>query len=54
LADGRVEVVGRGTPAQLQAFEQDLKTGPSGANVETVEKSDVPHQAVPAKAFGIR
>jgi acylphosphatase len=54
LPDGRVEVVGRGTEAQLHALERALRAGPPGANVETVEKSDVPHQAVPVKTFGIR
>ena len=54
LPDGRVEVVGRGTGSQLQALEQELRKGPSGANVETVEKSDIPHQAVPPKTFGIK
>jgi acylphosphatase len=54
LPDGAVEVFGRGNPAALEALEQAIKAGPAGANVESVEKSDIPHQAIPDNAFEIR
>ena len=54
LPDGRVEVVARGSQDQLAALEGALRLGPGGANVESVEKSDIPHQTVPDKAFGVR
>ena len=54
LPDGAVEVLGKGNPAALEALEQAIKAGPAGANVESVEKSDIPHQTVPDKTFEIR
>jgi acylphosphatase len=54
LQDGRVEVVARGFPDQLAALEGALRLGPGGANVESVEKSDIPHHTVPDKAFSVR
>ena len=54
LPDGRVEVVARGPQGLLRALEESLSVGPAGANVESVEKSDIPHQEVVAKAFGIK
>jgi hypothetical protein len=49
-----VEVVGRGSPAALAALELAIHAGPAGGNVESVEKSNIPHQAVPDKTFEIR
>jgi acylphosphatase len=43
--DGSVEVVAEGDAKQLAAFEQFLKTGPSSARVETVEKDYKPATA---------
>ncbi|MBI4420541.1 MAG: acylphosphatase [Gemmatimonadetes bacterium] len=54
LPDGRVEVVARGSPSQLEAFEAALRQGPRAARVETVEKLNVPHQGVPRNSFGVR
>lgn len=54
LPDGRVEVVARGTPQQLEAIEGVIRQGPRAARVESVEKSNIPHQSVPANSFGVR
>jgi acylphosphatase len=54
LPDGRVEVVARGTREHVQALEEAISNGPAMANVETVEKSDIPHQAVRANVFEIK
>jgi acylphosphatase len=54
LPDGRVEVVARGTVEALSRVEEGLRTGPRGARVESVEKSDIPRDAVDAKSFGVR
>jgi acylphosphatase len=54
LADGRVEVVARGPADRLEMLEQALRRGPSGARVESVEKSDIPHHIVPGNAFGVK
>jgi len=53
LPDGRVEVVARGPEAQLDLLERAIRQGPAGANVETVDKSNIPHQTIPAKVFEI-
>ena len=54
LPDGRVEVVACGPTKHLRALEESISVGPLGANVESVEKSDIPHQAIVAKTFGIK
>ena len=54
LPDGRVEVVARGHPAPLGALEASISRGPVGANVESVEKSDVQHQVSFGKMFAIK
>lgn len=54
LPGGQVEVVARGTPAAVQAFEQQLWQGPSIADVTSVEKSHVPHDAADCKSFEMR
>jgi acylphosphatase len=54
LPDGTVEVVARGPREYLDALEATILTGPDGANVESVEKSDIPPHLVPRNDFGIR
>jgi acylphosphatase len=54
LPDGRVEVIARGPLDGLNTLETALKAGPMGANVENVEKSDIPHHVVVDKVFGVR
>jgi acylphosphatase len=54
LVDGRVEVVARGAADHLDSLERALRAGPAGANVETVEKSDIPPEMVSPKTFEIR
>ncbi len=54
LSDGRVEVVARGSPHQLQELEAALKGGSPIVGVENVEKSYVPHEDIEANTFYIR
>jgi acylphosphatase len=54
LPDGRVEVVARGSPETLVRLEEGLKSGPGTARVESVEKSDVPPDAIERKSFGVK
>jgi acylphosphatase len=54
LFDGRVEVLGAGTPAELEQLDRLLRTGPRFAYVENVEKSDCPHEVDSFKSFDIR
>ncbi len=53
LADGSVEVVAAGEKAQLQQLHERLAEGPRFAQVERVEKTDIPHESVDAKSFRI-
>jgi acylphosphatase len=56
LADGRVEVVARGTEAtRLDRLEGLLRTGPAGARVEQVERQELADESnVPSRSFDIR
>jgi acylphosphatase len=56
LADGRVEVVARGTdPTRLERLEGLLRTGPVGARVEQVERQNLADESnVPSRSFDIR
>jgi acylphosphatase len=54
LPNGQVEVVATGDTDPLGRLEEALRTGPRMAHVESVEKSDIPHQAIDAKSFEIR
>ena len=54
LADGRVEVEARGSSEALERMEEGLRKGPVAARVESVEKSDIPLEAVEHKSFGVR
>jgi len=40
LPDGRVEVVAQGTDEDLRTFQERLRSGPSGASVTGVERSE--------------
>ena len=51
LPDGRVEVVARGEPPALDELHRALALGPRLAHVENVEKTQIPHDHVPAKGF---
>jgi len=53
-ADGRVEVVARGTEAQLSALANWLSEGPAHARVAGVEKTEISDQIDLAKPFIIR
>lgn len=54
LPGGEVEVVAQGPLPQLAELEASLRSGPRHAHVESVEKSDIPHQVVDIKTFEIR
>lgn len=55
LDDGRVEVVARGAPAALDAFEQSLGEGPPLARVESVSREPCDVLGIPATgSFAIR
>lgn len=52
LPDGSVEVVASGPDFALGQLEQALAHGPRGARVDSVEKTDVPHDIKIVKPFG--
>lgn len=54
LADGRVEVVARGTEDQLAVLGNWLLEGPAHARVAGVEKMDISDQIDLVKPFVIR
>ncbi len=54
LRDGSVEVIAEGPEAALVEFERALQRGPSSAQVERVEKTDVPHEVLIPKTFDIK
>ena len=54
LRDGRVEVIARGPLERLAALEEIIRSGPQGAHVESVEKSDIPPEVVADNDFGIK
>ncbi|MEW9571319.1 acylphosphatase [Rhodanobacter sp. Si-c] len=45
LPDGRVEVVAEGSAAALDALERWLWQGPPAAQVDAVERTELPEQA---------
>jgi len=53
LRDGSVEVVAAGTPQALEELAR-AQQGPAHAQVERVERSDVPHELVIPNDFDIR
>ena len=54
LADGRVEVVGRGAVEAIAELEGLLRKGPAHAQVESVERHDEVSETVPPASFDIR
>lgn len=54
LADGRVEVLGDGTPDQLERFEADLRRGPSIASVTNIHRSDISDESELPEFFRIK
>lgn len=54
LGDGSVEVAAAGTEDQLAALDAFLRDGPRYANVENVEKSVIPLEAIGSNSFEIR
>jgi acylphosphatase len=54
LPDGQVEVMGTGSAESLDRLEAHLRAGPRLSRVESVEKSDVPHEAVDQISFEIK
>ncbi len=53
LPDGSVEVVAAGPAPALEELAQALRRGPPLAQVERVERSDVPHDMALPKHFDI-
>ena len=53
LPDGSVEVVAEGPGPALEQLAQALQRGPPLAQVERVERSDVPHDMALPKQFDI-
>jgi acylphosphatase len=54
LRDGSVEVLARGPDQAVGRLAALLSKGPSTANVEYVEKEDVPHEIKLPKPFGVK
>lgn len=54
LSDGRVEVVAEGSDETLAELELLLRQGPSQAQVDAVEITDLPPTAVGRSGFDIR
>ncbi len=54
LRDGRVEVVGQGTEANLLQFEARLREGPPLSHVDNVGKSDILPEYDTFNSFDIR
>ncbi|OOF58957.1 acylphosphatase [Rodentibacter myodis] len=50
-ADGSVEVIAQGSDAQMNAFEQWLKTGPRTAKVERLITNE--HSPISAEGFSV-
>ena len=51
LPDGRVEILALGTSDSLAAFETAVRDGPRLAHVESVDKSDIPHEMISSNTF---
>jgi acylphosphatase len=54
LPNGQVEVVAAGESESVGRMGEALRTGPRMAHVESVEKSDIPHQMINGNSFEIR
>jgi acylphosphatase len=53
LPDGSVEVIAEGPEKELEQLEQSLARGPAAAQVDRVEKLDVPHDLTMPRRFEI-
>lgn len=54
LPNGQVEVVAAGNPDGVARLGEGLRAGPRLARVESVEKSDIPHQMIDTISFEVR
>ena len=54
LRDGSVEVIAEGSDSDLAELEHALAQGPPAAQVERVEKSQVPHEVAGPNGFDIK
>jgi len=54
LSDGRVEVVARGASGPLAQLEEALRSGPRGARVSGVDKSEISDEVADVNGFEIR
>jgi acylphosphatase len=54
LRDGSVEVIAEGSDSGLADLERLLAQGPLAAQVERVEKSQVPHEVTMPNGFDIK
>jgi acylphosphatase len=54
LPDGAVEVVAQGDPESLATLEVALRSGPSHARVEQVDREEMPDQPALPKSFDIK
>ena len=54
LRDGSVEVIAEGSGSALAELERLLGQGPPAAEVQRVEKSQVPHEVPILKGFDIK
>ncbi len=54
LADGRVEIVARGSGSQLETLEQAVRSGPRHAKVAQVEKAEISDEVTIGNTFEIR
>ena len=52
--DGSVEVVGLASAATIEQLDAQLAVGPPGAHIVRLVRSDVPHESVEDKSFGIK
>jgi acylphosphatase len=53
LPDGSVEVIAEGPEKELEQLERSLARGPAAAQVDRVEKHDVPHDLNLPRRFEI-
>ena len=51
--DGAVEVVGLAAAATIDALDARLSSGPPGARIIRIDRSDIPHEIVDGKSFRI-
>jgi len=54
LRDGSVEVIAEGSESALADLERALAQGPPAAQVERVERSQVPHEVAIPNEFDIK